>query len=156
MTPEVAAAASTPSAERSSTSAIGRFFSMENRYLVPMFITTILIIGQIFIWFSGKLVADVSGNRRSDANRTCSGTDDYPQVAEPRQRLHHGHQRRHSDSFAGVLAVRLVQRDRVDFEVRDSLEGEAPVESVELCHLRNVAAGAGIRRRVERAMGEHH
>jgi hypothetical protein len=55
MTPEISASVSGPSGASSvpasSTSAIGRFFSMENRYLVPMFITTILIIGQASFGF---------------------------------------------------------------------------------------------------------
>lgn len=51
MTPEAVATASTPTMKAPSTSALARFFSMENRYLVPMFITTILIIGQISFGF---------------------------------------------------------------------------------------------------------
>lgn len=54
MTPEVTASGSSPSATAPSTTAspsgasgLAWFFSLENRYLVPMFITTILIIGQI-------------------------------------------------------------------------------------------------------------
>ncbi len=52
MTPEITASGSPRSAlKSSSTSALGRFFSMENKYLVPMFITTILIVGQISFGF---------------------------------------------------------------------------------------------------------
>lgn len=51
MTPEAVATASTPTMKAPSTSALARFFSMENRYLVPMFITTILIVGQISFGF---------------------------------------------------------------------------------------------------------
>ena len=51
MTPEAVATQSTPTMKAPSTSALARFFSMENRYLVPMFITTILIIGQISFGF---------------------------------------------------------------------------------------------------------
>ncbi len=49
MTPEVAATPS-PQADASKTkpaSALSRFFSIENRYLAPMLITTILLVGQI-------------------------------------------------------------------------------------------------------------
>ena len=41
------------------------------------------------------------------------------QVAEPGQRLHHGHQRRHPDAFAGLLALRPVRADLDHVEVRD-------------------------------------
>lgn len=51
MTPEAVATASTPTMKAPSTSALARFFSMENRYLVPMFITTILIVGQVSFGF---------------------------------------------------------------------------------------------------------
>ncbi len=51
MTPGITAPISTPTVKTPSTSALARFFSMENRYLVPMFITTILIIGQISFGF---------------------------------------------------------------------------------------------------------
>jgi hypothetical protein len=54
MTPEVMASSSsdsaliTPAANRPpGKSAIARFFSMENRYLPPMLITTILLVGQL-------------------------------------------------------------------------------------------------------------
>jgi enediyne biosynthesis protein E5 len=53
MTPEIVASGSSNSPARpsSASSAIGRFFSLENRYLAPMFITTILVIGQISFGF---------------------------------------------------------------------------------------------------------
>lgn len=48
MTPEVAATPSSQLAAQSKPpSALSRFFSMENRYLAPMLITSILLIGQI-------------------------------------------------------------------------------------------------------------
>ncbi|HMV84306.1 MAG TPA: hypothetical protein PLD20_25605 [Blastocatellia bacterium] len=55
MTPEISASAPVPSGVPSgapsvstpSTSAIGRFFSLENRYLPPMLITLILLVGQL-------------------------------------------------------------------------------------------------------------
>ncbi|HEU0177541.1 MAG TPA: hypothetical protein VFV58_25035 [Blastocatellia bacterium] len=48
MTAEVAAAASSQAAAQSTqASALSRFFSPENRYLAPMLITTILLVGQI-------------------------------------------------------------------------------------------------------------
>ncbi len=49
MTPEVFAPGSSKTAPTTSSpgKAIARFFSLENRYLVPMFITSILIVGQI-------------------------------------------------------------------------------------------------------------
>lgn len=54
MTPEVMASGSSDSAlialaanSASEKSALGRFFSMENRYLAPMLITIILLVGQI-------------------------------------------------------------------------------------------------------------
>ena len=54
MTPEVMASGSSDSAliapaanSASERSAVARFFSMENRYLAPLFITTILLVGQI-------------------------------------------------------------------------------------------------------------
>ena len=58
MTPEVMASESSddaliaPAAKASPwKSALARFFSLENRYLAPMFITTILIIGQVSFGF---------------------------------------------------------------------------------------------------------
>lgn len=51
MTPEIIASPATPSVTSPSSSALARFFSMENRYLVPMFITTILIVGQVAFGF---------------------------------------------------------------------------------------------------------
>lgn len=49
MTPEITAP--TPALKTPAASALARFFSMENRYLVPMFITLILIIGQVSFGF---------------------------------------------------------------------------------------------------------
>lgn len=52
MTPGITASGSSnPVLKPSSSSALGRFFSLENKYLVPMFITTILIIGQVAFGF---------------------------------------------------------------------------------------------------------
>jgi len=52
MTPEITASGSSnPALNSSSASSLGRFFSLENKYLVPMFITTILIVGQISFGF---------------------------------------------------------------------------------------------------------
>lgn len=53
MTPEITASGSSSSASApgAAPSALARFFSLENRYLVPMFITTILILGQITFGF---------------------------------------------------------------------------------------------------------
>ena len=52
MTPEITASGSaSPTLKPPSASALARFFSMENKYLVPMFITTILIVGQISFGF---------------------------------------------------------------------------------------------------------
>ncbi|MEO6724032.1 MAG: hypothetical protein ABIP14_01925 [Blastocatellia bacterium] len=54
MTPEIMASGSSDSAliapaanSPSERSAVGRFFSIENRYLAPLLITTILLVGQI-------------------------------------------------------------------------------------------------------------
>lgn len=51
MTPEIMASGSANSVgsalKPSSKSAVGRFFSIENRYLAPLLITTILLVGQI-------------------------------------------------------------------------------------------------------------
>ena len=49
MTPEIAATPSsqTGAAQQKPGSALSRFFSIENRYLAPMLITTILLVGQI-------------------------------------------------------------------------------------------------------------
>lgn len=50
MTPEIMASGASNSAliaPASKSSALGRFFSMENRYLAPLLITTILLVGQI-------------------------------------------------------------------------------------------------------------
>src|SRR5882672_1615150 len=44
---EVAAATSQAAAQSKPASALSRFFSAENRYLAPMLITTILLVGQI-------------------------------------------------------------------------------------------------------------
>ncbi len=53
MTPEIAASGSAPSTKPASSGAarLARFFSLENRYLAPMFITSILIIGQVSFGF---------------------------------------------------------------------------------------------------------
>ncbi len=49
MTPEIAAAPSSQPvvAQAKPASALSRFFSIENRYLPPMFLTTILLVGQL-------------------------------------------------------------------------------------------------------------
>jgi enediyne biosynthesis protein E5 len=48
MTPEIAATTSSQAAAQSKpASALSRFFSAENRYLPPMFLTTILLVGQL-------------------------------------------------------------------------------------------------------------
>jgi enediyne biosynthesis protein E5 len=49
MTPEIAATppSQTGAAKQKPGSALSRFFSIENRYLAPMLITTILLVGQI-------------------------------------------------------------------------------------------------------------
>src|SRR5262245_9852516 len=48
MTPELAATTSSQAAAQSKpASALSRFFSAENRYLPPMFLTTILLVGQL-------------------------------------------------------------------------------------------------------------
>ncbi len=53
MTPEITESDSAPSMTppAQAASPLARFLSMENRYLVPMFITTILIIGQVSFGF---------------------------------------------------------------------------------------------------------
>jgi enediyne biosynthesis protein E5 len=51
MTPGITAPAPTPTVKTPAASAFARFFSMENRYLVPLFITLILIIGQVSFGF---------------------------------------------------------------------------------------------------------
>jgi enediyne biosynthesis protein E5 len=48
MTPEIAATTSSQAVAQSKpASALSRFFSAENRYLPPMFLTTILLVGQL-------------------------------------------------------------------------------------------------------------
>ena len=50
MTPEISASQTSTStlvAPGANSSALGRFFSLENRYLAPLFITTILLVGQL-------------------------------------------------------------------------------------------------------------
>ena len=48
MTPEITASgSSSPDLKSTSSSTLGRFFSLENRYLPPMLITMILLIGQL-------------------------------------------------------------------------------------------------------------
>ena len=110
-----------PSRLAKATSALWRFFSIENRYLPPLLITAILLVGQL--WAARKFSTNAAGHRRRHRSRTGSGPPRLRQVSASGQRIHYGHQRRHSDSFARILAVRIVQRDRDHLEVRDSLEG---------------------------------
>ncbi len=121
----------------------GRSSRLDNRYLPPLFITSILLVGH----FAYGILE--SYERTALAIVCCArcgvgaGPDLFWQVAQSRQRLHLRNQCRHSGSFACVLAVCVVQRDFDHVEVRVASEGPSSLESFELWNLRVVVSRAG-------------
>ena len=93
-------------------------------------------------------------DRRQPADRTHPRPHLHRQVPQRRQRLHHRHQRRHSDSLARLLALRALQPHFHHVEVRAARKRAPPLESVELRHLRHALSRAGNRRQPQHPVGQ--
>ena len=91
MTPEAAAAAP---ANDAAPPRLARFFSAENRYLPPLFITTILLVGQLSFGVLESFSRTLLAIGTAMLFELVLAPLAVRQVPAPGQRLHHRHQRR--------------------------------------------------------------
>jgi len=87
------------SSAKKPASALGRFFSLENRYLPPLFITTILLVGQLSFGLLESFSRTAAGNRNGRGYSNLYWRGCLWQVPTLGQRLYHRHQRRDSSPF---------------------------------------------------------
>ena len=152
MTPTAAAG----STAQKPTSSIGRFFSAQNRYLPPLLITTILLVGQL----SFGLLESFS--------RTLLAIGTAVVFELVLARLMFGKFPHLASAYITGISVGILirspeywpyasnQRDRHHLEVRAALAGPASLEPLEFRDLRDATAGAGVYRHPQYPMGQHH
>src|ERR1700730_327362 len=99
--------------------------------------------GRTFVFRdSRELSEDAVGDRGQHRHRADSFSFFFREVAEYRQRVYYRHQRRHSDSLAGILALRGMQH-RIDYlQVCFAREGPPHLESFEFWYFGDVVSGA--------------
>ena len=102
-------------------SALSRFFSAENRYLSPLFITVILLVGNLSFGLLESFSRTLLAIGTALVLEVVLGRLVLGQSPEPGQRLYHRHQRGHSAALAGILALCALQRHRHHLQVCDSL-----------------------------------
>ena len=136
------------------SSAVGRFFSPENRYLAPLLITTILLVSQVSFGLLESFSRTALAIATSMLFDLVLGRLMYRTLSEPGQRVHHRNQRRYPGSFAGLLALRALCRALHHFQVRSALEGTPSLEPFEFWYLRHSAARAGVRRHAQCPVGQ--
>ncbi len=95
-----------------------QFISMENRYISPMFITLILLVGHFSFGILESYQKTLLAIAASIATEAHPLSRIFWQMAEHRQRLYHRHQRWHFDSLAGILALRGVQHRLHHLQIR--------------------------------------
>jgi hypothetical protein len=97
-------------------------FTIENRFLPPILITGILLAAHLSFGVlesyqrTALAIATAIGAELVMGRLTCG-------LAEPGERLHHRHQRRHPDSIAVLLAVFPDQPDFDRLEIRPAPQG---------------------------------
>ena len=129
-------------------------FSLDNRYIAPALHHLHPAGRALIVRNSRKLPEDAPRDCHEHRAGAGARTRLRSQVDPTRERLHHGHQRRHSGSFAGLLALRSVRRDIDHVEVRAAREGPAHLESVELRYLGDVVSRAGDGGEPEHSVGQ--
>ena len=120
----------------------------------PLSSRCILLVGPPVVRHPRKLVEDAAGDRQHRA-RAGAGPDLLSQVAAPRERLHHRHQRRHPGALARLLALRAVQRDLDHVEVRAARQRPPPLEPVQLRHRRDAVPGRRHRGQPQHPVGQY-
>ena len=86
-----------------------RCAAIDKRYLAPILVTAVLIAGQVTFGFLESWSRTALAIATAIAvGRCCSAGVMVGKVAAPRERLHHGDQRRHAGAVARVLAVRAL------------------------------------------------
>ena len=131
-----------------------QFVSLDNRYVAPIFITCILLVGHLSFGILESYQKTLLAIVVSIATELAAGPHFLSQVAASGQRVHQRHQRRHSGSLACLLAVRAVQRDLDHVEIRAARQRPPHLESIQLRHLGAAVSGPGDRGQLEHSVGQ--
>ncbi len=132
----------------------GKFFSLDNKWIAPMFITTILVVGKFVVWDARELQEDGHCDCGEPDYGTDSVEDIFWQVADSGERLYQRDQRGDSGAIAGGLALFRVRGGFDHVEVRAAGEQSAYLESVELRDCGAGVFGAGDGGDAEHSVGK--
>ena len=135
--------------------ASSRRWQIDVRFVAPILITFILLIGQVSVRGAGKLPENPACHRLQPAHGVGFGAADVWQMAPSGERVCFGDQRGNFNPFAVLLALRAVRRAFHSIEICDSGEQSASVESVEFRDCRDAGSGSAGGRDVERAVGKY-
>ncbi len=107
------------------------WLSLDNRFVPPVFITLILLVGHLSFGILESYPKTLLAIAASMAAELILGRIFLRQVAAPGERLHHRHQRRHPGAIACLLAVCAVQPDLHHVEIRAARERSPHLEPVQ-------------------------
>ena len=131
-----------------------RKFRFDNRYVAPLFITCILLVGHLSYGILESYKKTALAIVAALITELILGRIFFGKWLESCQCLHHGNQRRDSGPLARLLALRAVQRHLDNVEVRLASEGTPHLESVQLWHRGVVVSGAGDNGRSQHSVGK--
>ena len=144
----------TPTAQPGMFEALKRFFSPANRYLSPLLISCVLLVGQLSYGILESYTRTLLAIGASLVGRADSVAHLLWQVAKPGQRLHYRHQRGHPGAISRLLALCPLRADFDYLEVRASRPRPAHLEPIQLwdrCHVYSRFRHGG---RIEHPVGE--
>ncbi len=123
-----------------------KWLSLENRYIPPIFITLILLAGQLSFGILESYEKTLLAIGTAIVTELILGRIFLGKVPASRQRVYHRHQRRHFTALSRLLALRALRRYRHYVQICFAAQGKAPLESIQFRHLRH-ALSSGYQRR---------
>ena len=131
-----------------------QLFSLDNRYIAPIFITCILLVGHLSFGILESYQKTLLAIVVSIATELALGRIFFHKWLHPASAYISG-------ISVGILVrspafwpYALVQRDFDHVEIRVAHQRTAHLESIELRHLRDAVSGSGNRRQLEHSVGQ--
>ena len=129
------------------------FVSLDNRYIAPIFITCILLVGRLSFGILESYQRTLLAIVVSIGTELLLGRIFFHKWVHPASAYISGHQCGHSTAIAGILAVRPVRGHLDHVEICVGAQRTPSLESVQRRHLGDAFSGPGSRGQPEHSMG---
>ena len=118
-----------------------QLISLDNRYIAPIFITCILLVGHLSFGILESYQRTLLAIAVSIGTELAARPYFLSQVVASGERVHQRHQRWHSGALARVLALRAVCRNFHHVQICAAHQRAAYLEPIEFRHLGHAFSG---------------